>query len=79
MSEAFDSEATARMARALQEALARLKRLGLTGGDGMAASALLTKLIMEAVEGGERNEEKLALYAVARFQGISEPDSSRHS
>ena len=68
MSDGFDSDATNLMASVLQQALSRLKMLGLVNGDAAAASAILTRLIVEAVERGERNEENLVLFAIGRFQ-----------
>ncbi len=59
MSEAFDSDLTNLMSRALLQALGRLKTLGLVDGDAAVASVILSKLILEATEAGERNEENL--------------------
>jgi hypothetical protein len=68
MTDAFDSDATNLMSGALQQALARLKTLGLVDGDAAAASAKLSKLILDAVAAGERDREKLVLFAIGRFQ-----------
>jgi hypothetical protein len=68
MSDAFDSEVSNLMASALSQALARLKTLGLVDGDAAAASVALSKLILEAAQAGERNEENLVLFAIGRFQ-----------
>jgi hypothetical protein len=67
MSEAFDSDLTNLMSRALLQALGRLKTLGLVDGDAAVASVILSKLILEATEAGERNEENLILFAIGRF------------
>jgi hypothetical protein len=67
MSEPFDSDVTNLMARALHQALGRLKTLGLVDGDAATASAILSKFILEAAEAGERNEESLILFAIGRF------------
>ena len=67
MTEAFDSDLTNLMSQALHQALNRLKTLGLVDGDAAAASAILSKLILEAAEAGERNEENLILFAIGRF------------
>ncbi len=72
MSNAFDSETTNVMARALYEALSRLKTLGLVDGDAAAASSKLSKLIVQAAETGERSEENLILFAIGRFQADAE-------
>jgi hypothetical protein len=56
------------MASALDGALGRLKTLGLVDGDAIAASARLSKLILEAADAGERNEENLILFAIGRYQ-----------
>jgi hypothetical protein len=37
-------------------------------GDGDTASARLSKLILEAVNAGERNQENLVLFAIGRYQ-----------
>jgi hypothetical protein len=68
MSDGFDSDATNLMASALHQTLNRLKTLGLVDGDAAAASAVLAKLIVEAMENGEREEENLILFAMGRFQ-----------
>jgi hypothetical protein len=68
MSEAFDSETASLMADALRQALARLKMLGLVDGDADVATKHLSRLIMHAVEEGERDEENLVLFAMGRFQ-----------
>lgn len=56
------------MAHALQQAISRLKLLGLIDGNAAAAMPVLTKLIEEAMARGERNEEDLILFAMGRFQ-----------
>jgi hypothetical protein len=66
MSEAFDSEAAKKMARALALAMERL-------GSGMLhdvdeTRSVLARAIIEAAEKGERNEEKLAVYAVEEYK-----------
>lgn len=68
MSATFDSHATTLMGDALCQALDRLRMLGLVDGDERTASAALAKLILKAMERGERNEENLILYAIGRFQ-----------
>ena len=68
MSDAFDSNTTKLMSNALQQALHRLKMVGLVNGDADAASAYLSRLIIEAAEKGEQNEENLVLFAIGRFQ-----------
>jgi hypothetical protein len=68
MSNEFDSETTNLMARALQGALDRLGALGLVDGDAAAARSCLTKLIIEAMDAGERKDENLILFAMGRFQ-----------
>jgi hypothetical protein len=68
MSGVFDSELTALMSGAMEDALARLKTLGLVDGDAAAASAKLSKLVLEAVDAGERNRENLILFAIGRYQ-----------
>jgi hypothetical protein len=72
VSSGFDPETTNLMSGALDEALRRLKTLGLVNGDASEASSALTKLIMEAVEGGEREQENLVLFAMGRFQAKME-------
>jgi hypothetical protein len=69
MSEAFDSTTTNLMSRVLEQALDRLKERGVINGDARAASAALSRLILQAAETGERTEEKLIALAVDRFQG----------
>jgi hypothetical protein len=64
----FDSDATNVMSSALHQALRRLKTLGLVDADSNAAQATLSKLILEAAERGERNEENLILFAIGRFK-----------
>jgi hypothetical protein len=73
MSDAFDSDATNLMSNALQQALGRLKMLGLVDGDAEKASATLGRLILQAVEAGERDVENLVLYAIGRFQADKVP------
>jgi hypothetical protein len=68
MSEGFDTDATNVMASALRQALERLRTLSLVDGDVQAASAVLTRLIVEAMERGERDQENLILYAIGRFR-----------
>jgi hypothetical protein len=72
VSNGFDPEMTNVMSGALDEALRRLKTLGLVDGDASAASTVLTKLIMEAVDGGERGQENIVLFAIGRFQATKE-------
>ena len=68
MSSGFDPETTSLMSSALDETLRRLKTLGLVDGDASEASMVLTRLIMEAVDGGERTEENIVLFAMGRYQ-----------
>jgi hypothetical protein len=72
VSSAFDPETTNLMSSALDESLRRLKTLGLVDGDASEASVALTKSIMEAVETGERTQEKIILFAMGRFQAKKE-------
>jgi hypothetical protein len=75
MSNGFDSHEINLMASALEQAVDRLRMLKLVGGDFRKPSATLTRLIIEAVERGERSQENLVLYAMGRFQtdGPSQP------
>jgi hypothetical protein len=68
VSSGFDPEMTNLMSSALDESLRRLKTLGLVDGDASEASVVLTKLIMDAVGGGERTQENIVLFAMGRFQ-----------
>ena len=66
MSEAFDSEAAKNMARALSLAMDQL-------GAGMTSSAdearsVLARGIIDAAEKGERDPEKLAVYAIEEYK-----------
>jgi hypothetical protein len=72
VSSGFDPETTSLMSSALDETLRRLKTLGLVDGDASAASMVLTRSIMEAVEGGEREQENIVLFAIGRFQAKKE-------
>jgi hypothetical protein len=72
VSNGFDPEMTNVMSGALDEALRRLKTLGLVDGDASQASVVLTKLIMEAVDGGEHEQENIVLFAIGRFQAKKE-------
>ena len=74
MSEAFDSKTTALMSNALHQALIRLKTLGLVDGDAAAATAILTQLIIDAAQKGERDEENLVLYALGRYQAARQAE-----
>lgn len=65
MSEAFDSETAKRMARALSLAMDRLGS-GLIDAD--ETRSILARAIVEAADKGERNEEKLAVYAVDEYK-----------
>jgi hypothetical protein len=64
------------MAHALQQAISRLKLLGLIDGDTATATAVLTNLIEEAMARGERIEENLILFAMGRFQVKRSPDET---
>jgi hypothetical protein len=68
MSDPFDSDVTNLMSSALHQALARLRTLGLIDGNAEPASSILSRLILEAAEAGERNQENLILFAIGRFQ-----------
>ncbi len=69
MSEAFDSEAAKKMARALSLAMERLGPSGLVDGDTDAdARSVLARAIIDAAEKGERDEEKLAAHAVEHYK-----------
>jgi hypothetical protein len=76
MPEVFDSDTTNLMSNALQQALTRLRMLGLVNGDASAATPLLTRLILQAVRGGESDEENLVLYAIGRYQA-GKPNENR--
>jgi hypothetical protein len=67
MSYVFSSDETALMSRALQQALGRLKALGLVNGDAAEASSALSRLMLGAVQAGEHNEENLILFAIGRY------------
>jgi hypothetical protein len=68
MATAFDSSDTEHMSRALTQALAQLEPKGLMNGDSKAvAKAVLARGIVEAAQHGERNEDKLAAYAINRY------------
>lgn len=68
MSDAFNSDDTRHMAKALWAAMAELKADGrLDGANEEAVQAVLTKAIIAAAEQGERDERWLAAYAVARY------------
>ena len=70
MPRAVDPDAMNLKTSALRQALERLSMLGLINGDSGTASALLTRLISEALARGERNQENLILYAIGRFQAM---------
>jgi hypothetical protein len=72
VSSGFDPEMTNLMSGALDESLRRLRTLGLVDGDASQASVVLTKLIMEAVDGGEHEQENIVLFAIGRFQAKKE-------
>lgn len=65
MSEAFDSDAAKKMARALSLAMDRLE-VGLT--DVEEARSVLARAIIDAADKGERDEQKLAVRAVAEYK-----------
>ena len=65
MSEAFDSEAAKKMARALSLAMERLD--GMTS-DADEARSVLARAIIEAAEKGEHDAEKLAVYAIEEYK-----------
>lgn len=71
MAPRFDSPAVDLRTVALRQALDRLRMLGLIADDSDAASAVLNRLIAEAMERGERNQENLILYAMGRFQTLT--------
>lgn len=68
MSEAFDSDTTNLMARALTHAIERLRTLGLVDGDAALARSKLSQLILQSAEGGERDEENMILFALGRYR-----------
>ena len=68
MPKPLDSEAARLMSAALGQALDRLRMLGLIDGESNVASEMLSRLIAEAVERGEREQENVILYAMGRFQ-----------
>jgi hypothetical protein len=68
MSVSFDSVPPDLEGRALCQALERLSVLGLIGNEIGAARAKLARLIYEAIQRGERDQENLILYAMGRFQ-----------
>jgi hypothetical protein len=76
MSSSFDRDSIAVKASALREALDRLCMLGLINGASGAASADLMRLIAEAFENGERNQENLILYAIGRFHVQDSADNT---
>ena len=68
MINAFDSDDVALMSRALERAWQQLTAQGKLNGDGEAlAKAALTKAIVENAEGGERDEQRLAAFAIAHY------------
>jgi hypothetical protein len=78
MSTAFDSSDTEHMSRALLQALSQLEPAGLLNGDTEAfAKAVLARAIIEAAEKGERDETKLAAYAISRYPRTRERLRSR--
>jgi hypothetical protein len=68
VSEAFDSETSELMARALSHAIKQVEAGGQLDGGKERLEALLTKAIMEAVQRGERDEFKLAAVALSQYQ-----------
>ena len=68
MPKPLDAEAAKLMATALGHALDRLRMLGLIEDDSSVASSSLSRLITEALERGERDQENVILYAMGRFQ-----------
>ena len=78
MAMAFDSSVTEQMSRALSRALAQLEPAGLPDGDTEAvAKAVLARAIVEAAEQGERDEHKLAAYAISHYPQTRERLRSR--
>jgi hypothetical protein len=72
MADAFDSEDANLMARALDHAWKQLEATGLLHGDSEeSAKAVLTRAILEAATHGERDEYKLAAYALSHYQQTS--------
>ena len=68
MVDAFDTETTNIMAKALGGTLERLKALGLIDGDASEASPRISRSILQAVNSGIQDTESLILYAIGRFQ-----------
>ena len=66
MSEAFDSDAAKEMARALSLAMDR-SGAGPTR-DADQARSVLARAIIDAAEKGERDAEKLAVYAIEQYK-----------
>jgi hypothetical protein len=74
MSTQTDGASATLTARAVQQALDRLRMLGLVDGDMAGAGTVLERLIGTAIERGERNQENLILFAMGRFQAGSPAD-----
>ena len=73
MSMAFNSSDTEHMSRALLQALFQLEAAGLSNGDTQAiAKAVLARAIVEAAGRGERDEQKLVIYAIEHYPQMRE-------
>jgi hypothetical protein len=68
MSNAFDTEVTERMSRALSEAWTQFRNSGRMNGDGQAVvKAALARAIVDAAEQGLCEEDGLVAYALAHY------------
>ena len=68
MSNAFDTEVTERMSRALSEAWTQFRTSGRMNGDGQAVvKAALARAIVDAAEQGVCEEDGLVTYALTHY------------
>jgi hypothetical protein len=73
MSNAFDTEVTERMSRALSEAWTQFRDSGRMNGDGQAVvKAALARAIVGAAEQGVSDENGLVVYALAHYAAARE-------
>jgi hypothetical protein len=78
MAAAFDLNDTEPMSRALTQALLQLGPSGLLNGDAEAsAKTVLAHAIVEAAAQGERDEDKLVVYAISHYPQMREKLRSR--
>jgi hypothetical protein len=68
MSDGLGPDETKLLSQALQQALDRLKSLGLISGDEDRANSVLRTLMLQAMGSGQRDQESLVLFAIGRFQ-----------